>query len=196
MNIFFLHLIPQICARMHGDKHVVKMILESAQMLSTVYRSLMGEVKKQKGVIPCEGDTGWICKAEKECGLKPYKITHQKHGSTLWVAQCQGNFLWLAHLAYWLCAEKELRWPDNPPHKTKPLIEWFLFNPPSSGLFPQSYTNCFTVPYLAMPEEQKVTGGEDPFYDSIESYKNLYRCKECIGVVEYKRIPSRRPEWL
>ena len=35
MNIFHLHKDPKICAEYHCDKHVVKMILETAQMLST-----------------------------------------------------------------------------------------------------------------------------------------------------------------
>lgn len=36
MNIFILHADPDIAARMQCDKHVVKMVLETAQMLSTV----------------------------------------------------------------------------------------------------------------------------------------------------------------
>lgn len=36
MNIFVLHTNPNEAAKMHCDKHVVKMILESVQMLSTV----------------------------------------------------------------------------------------------------------------------------------------------------------------
>ena len=37
MNIFYLHNDPTECAKLHTDKHVVKMILESAQMLSTAH---------------------------------------------------------------------------------------------------------------------------------------------------------------
>ena len=42
MNIFYLDEKPMTAARMHCDKHVVKMILESAQMLSTAHRILDG----------------------------------------------------------------------------------------------------------------------------------------------------------
>ncbi len=38
MNIFFLDRDPQVCAVYHNDKHVVKMIVESAQMLSACHR--------------------------------------------------------------------------------------------------------------------------------------------------------------
>ena len=39
MNIFFLDKDPKIAAQMQCDKHVVKMILETAQMLSTAARA-------------------------------------------------------------------------------------------------------------------------------------------------------------
>ena len=45
MNIFYLHEEPQNCAQMHNDKHCVKMILESAQMLCTAHRALDGNDK-------------------------------------------------------------------------------------------------------------------------------------------------------
>ena len=44
MNIFYLHENPEICAEYHCDKHVVKMILETAQMLSTAHRIIDGEL--------------------------------------------------------------------------------------------------------------------------------------------------------
>ena len=43
MNIFYLDRDPGICTLMHCDKHVVKMILETAQMLSTAHRVLDGD---------------------------------------------------------------------------------------------------------------------------------------------------------
>ena len=43
MNIFYLHRDVDTCAEMHNDKHVVKMILEYAQLLSTAHRVLDGE---------------------------------------------------------------------------------------------------------------------------------------------------------
>ena len=43
MNIFALHTDPYKSAEMHCDKHVVKMILETCQLLSTAHRVLDGE---------------------------------------------------------------------------------------------------------------------------------------------------------
>ena len=40
MNVFYLDPDPVKCAKMHVDKHVVKMIVEYAQLLSTAHRML------------------------------------------------------------------------------------------------------------------------------------------------------------
>ena len=42
MNIFFLHRDPEQAAKEHVDKHVVKMIVEYAQLLSTAHRMIDG----------------------------------------------------------------------------------------------------------------------------------------------------------
>ena len=42
MNIFYLHKDPKICAEQHLDKHVVKMLIEYAQLMSTAHRMLDG----------------------------------------------------------------------------------------------------------------------------------------------------------
>ena len=43
MNIFVLDRSPQAAAQMQCDRHVVKMVLESAQMLCTAVNLLGGE---------------------------------------------------------------------------------------------------------------------------------------------------------
>ena len=42
MNIFYLHREPEACAQAHLDKHVTKMIIEYAQLMSTAHRVLDG----------------------------------------------------------------------------------------------------------------------------------------------------------
>ena len=73
MNIFHLDKDPKICAEYHCDRHVVKMILETAQMLSTAYR--------------------------KHCGDDDnlYKSAYPKHPMTIWVGESVENFNY-AHL--------------------------------------------------------------------------------------------------
>ena len=75
MNIFYLDRDPVIAAQMMCDKHCVKMILESAQMLSTAHRV-------------CDGD-----KYADQYGL--YKMAHKNHPSTKWVRSGGLNYLWL-----------------------------------------------------------------------------------------------------
>ena len=73
MNIFVLDDDIRTCARYHCDQHVVKMILESAQLL---------------------------CTALNKQGFRtPYRSTHVKHPCVLWLEQSYDNFLWLKALA-------------------------------------------------------------------------------------------------
>ena len=75
MNIFYLDRDPEIAAQMMCDKHVVKMILESAQMLSTTHRVLDGDDYADYN------------------GL--YKMAHKNHPSTKWVRHSYQNYKWL-----------------------------------------------------------------------------------------------------
>jgi len=78
MNIFVLDEDPKICAQYHCDKHVVKMCLEYAQLLSTTVRLLKPEA--------CD-DTF------------PYKITHKNHPAAVWARESVENYDWLVNLA-------------------------------------------------------------------------------------------------
>jgi len=80
MNIFVLDNDPTVAAKLHLDKHVVKMPLETAQMLSTIN------------------------------GGHPYKATHKKHPCTLWAQQTKGNYHWLVQLGFALCKEYSHRY--------------------------------------------------------------------------------------
>ena len=75
MNIFYLDGDPTVCASLHCDKHVVKMILESAQMLSTAHRELDGD------------------KFADQMGM--YKKAHVNHPSTKWVRETHKNYRYL-----------------------------------------------------------------------------------------------------
>jgi hypothetical protein len=92
MNIFILDYSPETCARYHCDQHVIKMILESVQILCTAL--------SQHGY-----DT-------------PYKPTHAKHPCVLWTIQSYGNFLWLKKLALFLNKEYQYRYVTSRDHKS------------------------------------------------------------------------------
>ena len=94
MNIFMLDYDVNKCAQFHVDKHVVKMILEYAQLLSTAHHMLDG--------IP-----------EFKC----YKPTHKNHPSSLWVREAQENYHYVHNLLKALCVEYTYRY--NKIHKTE-----------------------------------------------------------------------------
>ena len=76
MNIFFLDKDPVIAAQYHCDKHCVKMILESAQLLSTAHRVL----------------------DEDDAHPDLYKVAHKNHPSTIWTRSSEEHYIWLYEL--------------------------------------------------------------------------------------------------
>jgi len=103
MNIFYLHQDPTQCARYHCDKHVVKMILESAQLLSGAH---------------------WVSGS-----IAPYGLTHRNHPCAIWVRASLSNYMWLCSLARELCREYTHRYEKV--HKSQAIIEWALLNAPN-----------------------------------------------------------------
>ena len=97
MNLFVLDPIPSVAARAHCNKHVVKMIVETAQVLSTVLH----------------------LKGATVDGM--YRPTHRAHPCTLWAASKWANFRWAASLGLALCAEYTERYGKR--HKTQDLLE-------------------------------------------------------------------------
>jgi len=94
MNIFILDIDPIISAQSLLDKHVVKMPLESAQMLCSVFNP----------------------------GTAPYKRSYYNHPCSKWVRNSSGNFDWLVEHGLALCDEYNYRYGKI--HKCKNVIEW------------------------------------------------------------------------
>ncbi len=128
MNIFFLHLNPQKAAEYHCDKHVVKMILETAQLLYSAH---------------------WVL--ESPLPENAYKLAHKNHPCSVWVRQSTGNYLWLCLLGWWLCKEYNYRYGHHKTHKTESHIVWLMNNIPN-GL-PHA---DMTSPAKAMPDDYKL----------------------------------------
>lgn len=95
MNIFLLSMIRRKNCKYHCDKHVVKMILEYAQLLCTAI---------------------WISGGEA-----PYKKTHINHPCSKWCRSSKKNWKWLRGLALCLCDEYTYRYGKI--HKTRAVIE-------------------------------------------------------------------------
>ncbi|KAL0216784.1 hypothetical protein P9112_008968 [Eukaryota sp. TZLM1-RC] len=137
MNIFFLSKNPKEAANDMCDQHIVKMALESTQLMFTCHH-----------ITRDPEDTQWMDKCEIETGRVPYKPSHQKHGSQLWLHESKANYMWLAQHAIGISEEYEKRYQKT--LQGKVLIHWLAKNPP-----PNLPNKSMTIPYLAMPEDCK-----------------------------------------
>jgi len=103
MNIFFLDENPKLNAQYHCDKHVVKMILETAQLLCSVHH-MCDEVDV------------------------PYKLAHKNHPCSIWCRKSLTNYLALCELGLELSKEYTYRYKKH--HKSTDVIHWCLDNLP------------------------------------------------------------------
>ena len=159
MNIFILDLDVRKCAQYHVDKHVVKMILEYAQLLSTAHRVLDGV---QATALTKSGRNQKVWKLENSSlDSALYKATHMNHPSAIWVRQSYKNYEHLHELFYHLCKEYTKRYGKV--HKTERLMIDLFAAPVNIDI-----KAPFTEPPPAMPEYCKVPG------NSIESYRKYY----------------------
>jgi len=108
MNIFYLDRETKKCAEYHCNKHVVKMILETAQLLCA---------------------TQWLFGTEA-----PYRLTHKNHPSTIWTRQSINNYRWLCDLGLELSYEYTHRYGKV--HKSQVIIEWCRDNEPQLPKIP------------------------------------------------------------
>ena len=178
MNIFYLHNSPEICAEMHVDKHCVKMILETAQLLSTAHRVLDGTETvglSQSG----RKAKRWILPDGRESTL--YSATHINHPSAIWARRSMDNYVWLHSLLNSLCKEYTYRYGKVHKCEHTGLVEALAKVPtniPNTG---------FTEPTPAMPDQYKVPG------NSVQSYHNYYNGEKTRMFSWKNRIT---PKWI
>ena len=137
MNIFILDNDIKKCAQYHCDQHVVKMILESVQMLCTALN--------KKGFST------------------PYKSTHIKHPCVLWVEQSFGNFSWLTDLALALNTEYRYRFDKDSDHRSISVLhEISACSYDDLGLteFAQAMPDVYKVPGNAVKAYRQFYLGE------------------------------------
>jgi hypothetical protein len=134
MNIFVLDEDIKKCARYHCNKHVVKMILEYAQLLCTAIHVVQGD-NSQDGI---------------------YRKTHVNHPCSKWVRESRANWLWLQKLTIALNDEYRVRYNHDFDHKSAALVRTLHC--------PQDLTGNVMTPFaLAMPDHCKIRddGTED-----------------------------------
>jgi hypothetical protein len=145
MNIFVLSKNTKKCAIYHTDKHVIKLIIESAQLLCSAHIVL-------DGVMFIED-------------VELYKLTHINHPCTIWVRSSRHNYEWLYDLFYELCEEYTYRYGKVHLCDTK-LKEILAFVPKNIPNIPM------TDFVLAIPDECKIDN--DPV-ESYRNYYKTYK---------------------
>ena len=111
MNIFYLDPNPITAAQMHCDQHVHKMLLETAQMLSTAHRMLDGE-KTRRPSISGKRMVDYYVHPDPVLEHTLYKAVHFKHPSNIWIRQSVEQYGWAKDLMNALADEYEYQ-KDN-----------------------------------------------------------------------------------
>ena len=177
MNIFYLHREPQICAEMHCDRHVLKMIIEYAQLMSTAHRVLDGE---EYYALTANGRKikRWRMPDEKyENGLM--KASHVHHPSNVWVRASKANYVWLNQMWNHLLLEYTHRYGKR--HACADRMDVLYAWPENIPDGP------FTPPTPAMPDDCKIAN------NSLASYHKYYIEKK----VSFAKWTKREiPTWF
>ena len=177
MNIFVTDRCPIQSARNLPDKHIVKMPLETCQMLSIIYSDWyygVGKLYKSDGT--------------------PYRTSHgafRNHPCTQWAAANQYNLAWLIRHGYALCHEYNLRYDKV--HTCLDVIEQAerIYHKSFDNLLLSDASRKVTSFTRAMPESIKF----DTSIDTITAYKQYLNTKPWLAS-NYLRIPSRKPSFI
>lgn len=183
MNIFALSEHPQIAAHQHVDKHVVKMILEYCQLLSTAHRLLDGT---QMVVLSKSGRKQKVWTLPDSRDERLYRATHVNHPSAVWCRENHLRYNWLWTLLFALCEEYTYRYGKVHKCQKTGLVD-VLANVPAKI----KISADFSYPTPAMPDECKVPG------DVIASYRNYYNMKKQAIASWRGKVASRNtPDWF
>lgn len=162
MNIFFLDLDTKLSAQAHVDKHVVKMILEYAQLLSTTHQLTKGGRRDV------------------------YKATHKNHPSAKWTRASSDNYRYLYQL--WSDLHDEYMFRYKKGHKSFLDLSEKLKDPPVN-LPTRKLLPPFLA--LSEPIKQHFKNKPYTFSDGVEAYRWYYRdYKQHLHSWKYRDTPS------
>lgn len=148
MNIFYLHSDPIKAANVQYNKHVVKMILESAQMLCTAHH--------------CYGSS-------KQKANVPYRQAHLNHPSTIWARRSVKTYRWLYDHMIALGEEYTKRYGKE--HLTIRKCKDFLATPPK-----HIQGSDWVEPPQCMPDQYKVDGDSvSAYWNYYENEKHTVK---------------------
>ena len=170
MNIFVTHPSPTECAHVLPDKHIVKMPLETCQMLAIVASDQWGH---GYGTLP-------------KMNGEPYnteKGAFRNHPCTIWANESVHNSWWLICHGFALCKEYQHRY-----EKAHSCLKTIVA---ATKIFPVGDVRLITPFVRAMPDEFKF----DTSIDTFTAYKNYISSKPWVAS-NYVRDGSRKPDWV
>jgi hypothetical protein len=191
MNIFVLSKAAKKAARYHCDKHVVKMILESIQLLFAAW--CVGPVFTRWNLVALTavarryayGTPGWESRVTEAVSVHPvtkqhgegartapYRLTHANHPCSLWVKRSASNYAWLVDMTTELCAEKRRRWPKSLPHKCEAYLD-ALREPPS--LMPDVGLTPFAIAIKSEDIRAKYPNCSSDRAECVLAYREYYK---------------------
>lgn len=182
MNIFILHKDPAVAAQMQCDKHVPKMVVESAQMLSTAHRILDGTVQIGPSKSGKRMVKHYRLFDDPEMDQILYKAVHYKHPCTVWTMESSDNYMWHWKHFEALCEEFSYRFGKT--HKSSMLKSplWTLPNNiPKTGMTP------FKLAMQSNPECM--------FKDPVKSYRAFYHTKQDRFKMAWEKTRAK-PYWF
>lgn len=159
MNFFYLHPFPTFNAKYHNNKHVVKMCIEYAQILSTAKRVLDGSSRLLPS--PKNGKLTKVYIINKDEGEEIiYKATHINHPISKWARESRGNYELLRD--HWLAILEEYTFRYGRVHACASKAP-YLQKPPTN--IPKGHV---TPPPSCVPDDCK--NSENPIYNYRRCY--------------------------
>ncbi len=177
MNIFILDKDIKTSVSYYCDSHVVKMCLETAQLIQTTLwidsifpKAIPRKLDKEERAL--------LMKTKADVpNLFPYKPTHENHPCAIWARSSLDNYVYMLELFETLLAEYTYRFGKV--HGSSKILEddYEVFTLPKVGLTPFAQ---------AMPDEYKDTC-------AITAYRNYYINEKSHLLVWTKRD---KPYWI
>lgn len=180
MNIFILDESPVLAAQLQCDKHVVKMVLESAQMLSTAHRMLDGNTSTG---VSKSGKRTVKKYVHVELDDVLYKAVHFNHPCTVWTMKTSGNYQWHYDHFVALCDEYTYRYGRE--HLADTKLRDVLKHLPKNITIENQ-----TQFALAMGDNPECQFPNDP----VKSYRLFYQTKQDRFKMEWSKRDV--PQWF
>jgi len=171
VNIFFVDNCPIKAAQSLCDKHVNKMITESAQLLANCY--LLDVL------------TDECCPRTKNGNVRCH--SYFNHPCSVWVRTSLSNFSWLVRHAFALCQEKLFR--TGKQHFCWQFIAWCMQHPPDLNDI------GLTIPAFAFGTYMYLSDENNP----VQSYRNYYMASKRYDKNGNKMdvySVRKRPDWF